>query len=110
MRPELVGHYVYGRLHGGVISTALDSTGGFAIMCCLCSKYPSESVDQIMARFSKLGTIDLHIDYLRPGIGAYFIASAKTTRLGGRIGSTLMQLHNDQGLLIATGSANYIVS
>ena len=110
MRSELVGHYVYGRLHGGVISTALDSTGGFAIMCGLCAKFAGDSVDQIMMRFSKLGTIDLHIDYLRPGIGEHFIASAQTTRLGGRIGSTLMQLHNNQGLLIATGSANYIVS
>nr|MBP8271597.1 thioesterase family protein [Sphaerotilus sp.] len=25
MRPELVGHFLYGRLHGGVISAALDA-------------------------------------------------------------------------------------
>jgi acyl-coenzyme A thioesterase PaaI-like protein len=30
MRPELVGHYAYGRLHGGVISATLDAMGGLA--------------------------------------------------------------------------------
>ena len=110
MRPELVGHYFYGRLHGGVISAALDSIGGFAIMCGISAKHPTDSADQIMERFSKLGTINLYVDYLRPGIGSHFTVSAKINRLGGRIGSTQMALHNDEGLLIATGSANYIVS
>ena len=32
MRPELIGHYQYGRLHGGVISSVLDATGGMAVM------------------------------------------------------------------------------
>ena len=110
MRPELVGHYFYGRLHGGVISAALDSIGGFAIMCGISAKHPADTAAQVMERFGKLGTIDLHVDYLRPGIGSHFIASAKINRLGGRIGSTQMALHNNEGLLIATGSANYIVS
>jgi len=29
MRPEFVGHYLYGRLRGEVISTKLDTTGGW---------------------------------------------------------------------------------
>jgi uncharacterized protein (TIGR00369 family) len=57
-----------------------------------------------------MGTIDLRTDYLLPGRGAHFIATAEVTRLGGRIGSTQMRLVNDQGTLIATGAANYIVS
>ena len=28
MKPELVGNYVHGVLHGGVISSVLDATGG----------------------------------------------------------------------------------
>ena len=28
MRPGLVGHFLYGRLHGGVISAVLDATAG----------------------------------------------------------------------------------
>ena len=32
MRPELVGHYAYNRIHGGVISAGLDAMGGLAVM------------------------------------------------------------------------------
>ena len=110
MRPELVGHYLYGRLHGGVISAALDAMGGYALTVAIGEKHADESADQVMHRFSRMGTIDLRIDYLRQGIGQHFIASAEVTRLGGRVGSTQMRLHNEEGLLIATGAAAYIVS
>ena len=110
MRPELVGHYHYGRLHGGVISAALDALGGSALMVALGEKHAHESADQVMHRFLKMGTIDLRVDFLRPGIGLFFVASAEITRLGGRVGSTQMRLHNDEGLLIATAAAAYIVS
>ncbi len=63
-----------------------------------------------MHRFGRLGTIDLRVDYLRPGIGRHFTASAEVVRLGGRVGSVLMRLVNDEDLLIATGAASYILS
>lgn len=110
MRPELVGHYHYGRLHGGVISSALDAMGGCTLMMAIADKHGHETTEQIMHRFLKMGTIDLRIDYLRQGLGQYFIASAEVTRLGGRVGSTQMKLVNDEGTLIATGAAAYIVS
>jgi uncharacterized protein (TIGR00369 family) len=110
MRPELVGHYQYGRLHGGVIASTLDALGGGALMVAMVDKHPADSVEQAMARFYKLGTIDLRVDFLRPGLGRYFMASAEITRLGGRVGSTQMRLHNDDGVLVATASAAYIVS
>lgn len=110
MRPELVGHYLYGRLHGGVISAALDAMGGLALMVALGEKHADESAVQVMHRFAKMGTIDLRVDYLRPGVGAWFAATAEVTRLGGRIGSTQMRLVNDQGQLIATGAAAYVIS
>jgi uncharacterized protein (TIGR00369 family) len=110
MKPSLVGHYYYGRLHGGVISAVLDSTGGIALMVALADKFKNESTQQIIQRFTKMGTIDLRIDYLRPGLGEYFDASVKVTRLGGRIASTQMALTNNLGELIATGAASYVVS
>jgi uncharacterized protein (TIGR00369 family) len=110
MRPELVGHYQHGRLHGGVISATLDAMAGLAIMVALGEKHPEESADQVMHRFARLGTIDLRVDYLRPGIGRHFTASAEVLRLGGRVGSVQMRLVNDEDVLVATGSASYMLS
>jgi uncharacterized protein (TIGR00369 family) len=110
MRPELIGHFQHGRLHGGVISATLDAMGGFALMVAIGEKHADETAAQVLHRFIKMSTIDLRIDYLRPGIGEHFVATAEVTRLGGRIGSTQMRLLNDQGTLIATGAAAYVIS
>lgn len=110
MRPELIGHYHYGRLHGGVISATLDAMGGCALMLAIGDKHPCETAEQVMHRFVRLGTIDLRVDFLRQGNGTYFVATAEVTRLGGRVGSTQMRLVNDEGTLIATAAAAYIVS
>jgi uncharacterized protein (TIGR00369 family) len=110
MRPGFVGHFTYGRLHGGVISAALDATGGFALMLAIGEKYCDEATDQVLHRFGRMGTIDLRIDYLRPGIGRHFDASAKVTRLGGRIASVQMRFDSDNGELVATGAASYVIS
>jgi uncharacterized protein (TIGR00369 family) len=110
MRPELVGHHLYGRLHGGVISATLDAMGGLAVMWAIAEKHADEAAAQVMHRFAKLGTIDLRIDYLRPGLGKHFSAHAEVMRLGGRVCTTQMRLLNDEGILIATGAAAYMVS
>lgn len=110
MQPELVGHYQYGRLHGGVISATLDAVAGLAMMVALGEKHADETSDQVMQRFTRLGTIDLRIDYLRPGLGQRFTASAEVLRLGGRVGTAQMRLVDDGGRLIATGAAAYMLS
>ena len=53
------------RLHGGVISAVLDTTAGLGLMCAIGEHFCDESSEQIMARFLKVGTIDLRIDYAR---------------------------------------------
>jgi uncharacterized protein (TIGR00369 family) len=110
MRPELIGHYLHGRLHGGVIAAALDTVGGFAAVVGIAEKFASESAEQVAHRFGRIGTIDLRTDYLHQGIGKKFTATGRITRLGGRIASVQMTLENESGLLIATGSAAYVVS
>ena len=110
MRPELVGNYLHNRLHGGVIATALDTIGGFAVTVAIAEKYAHETAEQIAMRFGRFGTIDLRVDYLHQGIGSRFLASAKVVRLGGRIASVQMELKNDTDLLIATGTAAYVIS
>jgi uncharacterized protein (TIGR00369 family) len=110
MRPELVGHPAYGRLHGGVIAAVLDAMGGLAGMVAIGEHHAHETAEQVMHRFARYGTIDMRTDFLRQGIGRHFIATTEVTRLGGRVASMQMRLHNDEGVLIATGAAAYSVS
>lgn len=110
MKPELVGHFTYGRLHGGVIASVLDAMAGLALMVAIAQRHPHDTAEQLIHRFARMGTIDLRIDFLRPGIGKRFTASAEVKRLGGRIGSAQMQLQGDNGELIATGAAAYVVA
>lgn len=110
MRPELVGSYIHNRLHGGVIATVLDTVGGFAVAVASAEKHADETAEQIVTRFGRFGTIDLRVDYLRQGVGRSFHAGARVVRLGGRIASVQMELKNDAGLLIATGTAAYVIS
>ena len=110
MRPELIGHYAHHRLHGGVISAAMDSMAGLAVLAGMAARHMDESVEQRMHRFAKLGTIDLRIDYLRPGIGEHFELSAEVLRLGSRVASTRMEFRGADGKLLSCGSGAYIVS
>jgi uncharacterized protein (TIGR00369 family) len=110
MRHELVGHYSFNRLHGGVISAGLDAMGGLAVMAAIGARHLDESPLQRLQRFSKLGTIDLRIDYLRPGIGEHFELRAEVMRLGSRVASTRMEFLGADGKLLSTGAGAYIVS
>ena len=110
MRPELIGHYLHQRLHGGVISATLDAMGGLAVMAAIGARHLDETAPQRLQRFAKLGTIDLRIDYLRPAIGERFTTRAQVLRLGSRVASTRMEFSNADGKLLASGAAAYIVS
>ena len=110
MRPELVGHFSYNRIHGGVISAGLDAMGGLAVMAAIGARHMDEPVMQRLQRFGKLGTIDMRVDYLRPGISEYFELRAEVLRLGSRVATTRMEFLASDGKLLSTGSAAYIVS
>ena len=110
MRPALIGHQGQQRLHGGVTSAALDAMGGLAVMAAIGARHMDEPIAERMARFAKLGTIDLRVDYLRPATGPHFTASAEVLRLGSRVASTRMEFFDAQGRLLSTGAAAYIVS
>lgn len=109
MRPELVGNFTRGNLHGGVISSVLDVTGGMVAWTGIMKKMEGQSFDEISERFNKIGTIDIRVDYLRPGLGDYFIATGSTLRTGNKVSVTRMELHNDKGILIAVGTGTYVV-
>jgi uncharacterized protein (TIGR00369 family) len=110
MKRELVGHYSHNRVHGGVISACLDALGGLACMAAIGARHMDEAPEQRLHRFAKLGTIDLRIDYLRPGISDHFELHAEVMRLGSRVASTRMEFLGADGKLLSTGAGAYIVS
>lgn len=110
MREDLIGHFVHRRLHGGVISATLDAMGGFAVMLGIGARHLDEAPPARLMRFSKLGTIDLRVDYVRPATGPFFVATAYTIRLGSRVATTRMELHDSEDRLVSAGTAAYIVS
>ena len=105
MREELIGNPTRGILRGGVISAVLDVIAGFSIHLALLAQHgPKEEI-----HFPYIATIDLRVDYLRPGRGKWFDATARVVRMGRRIAVMHMELRNDSDDLIATGSAAYVV-
>ncbi|MEN9465458.1 MAG: hypothetical protein RL217_1639 [Pseudomonadota bacterium] len=110
MKDELIGNWVRGILHGGAISTALDVTGGAMAFISSWRRMEEKNIpmaerQRIMAR---MGTIDMRVDFLKPGIGQEFIASAALLRVGSKVAVTRMELHNEAGVLIAAGTATYL--
>ena len=110
MRRDLVGHRPSHRIHGGVISAAIDVTGSLAVMAAISARHTDETHAQLAERFSKIGTIDLHIDYLRPGHGERFLFRAEVLRLGSRVATARTDFLAADGKLLATGTTAYIVS
>ena len=110
MREDLVGNYVRGSLHGGVISALIDVTGGLAAFLSLHRKNEDEALAVKIERFGKLGTIDLRVDYLRPGLGRRFESIGHVLRAGNKVAVTRVELTNDREQLIAVGTGAYVIS
>jgi uncharacterized protein (TIGR00369 family) len=107
MKNELVGNFMHGILHGGVISSVLDMVGGILVMAVLIHKNPEASLEEMGLILGKCSTIDLHVSYLRPGLGEMFTAKAWLQKSGHSIAFTRMELFNDKENVIATASGTY---
>ena len=109
MRDEFIGNPAHGILHGGVISSVLDATGGITASLGILKRALRDPVTDIEDRLTKVGTIDLRVDYLRPGRGKYYISTGTTMRTGRKVTVVRMEMKNDQDNLIAVGTGTYIV-
>lgn len=98
-RPELIGDSHRPAIHGGVLSALIDTAGGAA------------AFTQVNLPDDRVSTIDLRVDYLRPGEARRLVAEATVTRMGNRVASVdIVCFHPDQpDRLIATGKAVYNV-
>jgi uncharacterized protein (TIGR00369 family) len=109
MREELVGNFVRNILHGGVISALLDLTGGLMATVELLKHLEGATMTELGARLARIGTIDMRVDYLRPGQGKYFVASGAVLRKGSKVAVVRTELCNDREVLIAAGTGTYLV-
>ena len=98
-REELVGDPSVPALHGGVISMLADTTGAMAVW---------SSIDNPAARLS---TIDLRVDYLRPGRLEPLVADAIVVRVGGRVAVADVRLFSSsaEAETVATGKGVYAI-
>ena len=99
-RAEHIGNFVLPALHGGVLSALADAAGGLAVFTRL---------DDDLS----CATVDLRIDYLRPGRPALdLVAVAAVVRLGNKVAVVnvdLVQTHEGEEKVVAQVRAAYNV-
>ena len=91
MRPEFERLAGSGQWHGGPIAAAIDIVGDYALAMLLGKPLP---------------TINLRVDYLRPGKGTLTLA-ARVRRSGKTVGVVDVDVLNEAGEPLAIGRANY---
>lgn len=98
-REELIGDPMKPALHGGVMSTLADTAGGVVVW---------STLENPAARVS---TIDLRVDYLRPGRLEVLIAEAVIVRSGRTVGVSDMRLFHPSAPdeAVATGKGVYAI-
>lgn len=91
MRPEFERLSGTGHWHGGPIAAAIDIVGDYALAGVLGNPLP---------------TINLRVDYLRPGKGTLTLV-ARIRRTGKTVAVVDVDVLNAAGELVAIGRANY---
>jgi uncharacterized protein (TIGR00369 family) len=81
-----------GQWHGGPLAAVIDTVGDFAVG---------------MLAGRGLPTINFRVDYLRPAIDTALVAVARVRRHGRSVGVADVDLHNENGALLAVGRASY---
>ncbi len=96
-RDEFIGDPFRPALHGGVISALLDTCGGAAVFT---------SLQDVAERAS---TVDLRVDYLRPGRKERLIAEAKVIRAGNKVAVVNLKAYHpgEADKPVATGIGVY---
>ena len=92
MRPEFERRRGSGQVHGGAIAALIDIAGDYALVMSLGAGVP---------------TINFRTDYLRPAGGAHLTATAGVRQAGRSIAVVDIDVHDENGKLIAVGRGTY---
>lgn len=106
---KLMGNPVHKILHGGATAAILDTVGSVVAFMYGIKQLKPDEVDEFKNTLANNGTIDMRVDYLRPGKGKEFIATATVIRRGRKLAVCRMELHNEEGQHIASGTGTYLV-
>jgi len=108
-RSELYGNYVQKIMHGGVISSVLDLAGGIIAQVHALSTMKDVTVWEMLRRFSLMSTLNMRVDYLRPGAGDKFMCISKVVRAGNKVAVTQMEFLGEDNKQIAIGTGSYLI-
>jgi uncharacterized protein (TIGR00369 family) len=92
MRPEFERARGSGQWHGGPLAAIIDTVGDFALGMLLGRGIP---------------TINFRVDYLRPAINTDLVVTARVRRNGRSVGVADVDIHDENGALLAIGRATY---
>jgi uncharacterized protein (TIGR00369 family) len=96
-RPDLVGDAASDVIHGGVITTMLDTAAGLSVM---------SRVTEVM----QIATLDLRIDYLRPAVPRRAVfAEATCYRLARSVAFVRGRAYHEPGDDIAASLATFML-
>lgn len=95
-RPEFIGDPRRPALHGGIFSAVIDACGGLAVWTLF-------NVEDLIS------TVDMRVDYLRPGSDTDLIAESRVLRMGNRVSvvNTIVYPADRKEDILAEGRAVY---
>lgn len=108
-KEELQGNYIQKILHGGVISSVIDLSGGIIAQSHAITRMKNITIGELMLRFGKMSTLNIRVDYLRPGAGKNFRCISKVVRAGNKVAVTHMEMFNENEELISMGTGSYLI-
>ncbi|WP_291350074.1 PaaI family thioesterase [Desulfosporosinus sp.] len=87
---------VYGAMHGGIISTAVDAAAGVVVNKCIGRDYAAS-------------TVELKVNYLLPVVNSDIFAYAKIVKRGKQLIVTTVEVFDDLSNVVAIGIVTYMV-
>ena len=95
-RPEFIGDPRRPALHGGIFSAVIDACGGLAVWTLFDVR-------------DFISTLDMRVDYLRPGPDRDIVAESKVMRMGNRVSvvNTIVYPEGTSEEILAEGRAVY---
>ncbi|PWA07799.1 PaaI family thioesterase [Pueribacillus theae] len=85
-----------GTVHGGVIASLIDASVG-------------ASIRSLLSNNQSAATVEMKVNYIRPGVGNLLIGKGKVVSLGKTIAVGEAKIVNESDKVIASGMATFMI-